>query len=447
MGLPGQHIVETGLARLAALWPVARQHSLLPDFVPLALTSDPQSLARACAIYNGSLQHDAAAFANLDWLKAFSRCGRQLLMCHALRLLDGWNTVKRQTMPLAYEAAVLDTLAEAAGAFTAALDASLLQPLQLAFLAQLRRVQSLRCHAADDRLTKALCLFTAARATRHPSPIARDALPLLDQALAQLISSDGGPLSHSLTDYAQWVTSLLQANDLPYALNTRNALDRARPFLAMTLGADHKYCFAPAQNVTDAVAGTAPMRLAPTSQLARITAGRAVVIALPGQLSDGASLHISSHGQSLFRASLFLHDRDDDQTVTFLSNQTLEQGHLLEQSFTLRRRLAFVSPKGDDMRFEDELPQDGQTRWMALSFNPLARISIARAGDHATIALGQRNLWQLNVRGGTILPPQADNELIVEARASSQSRVRWALKRISRNSTKSDKPETPELPF
>ena len=447
MGLPGQHIVETGLARLAALWPVARQHAQLPDFKPVATPADAQALAEASAIYNGTHLLDETAFANLVWLKAFANSGRQLLMCHALRLLEGWNLGKRQTLPLAQEAAVLDMLSTSVGPFAGVLDLSLLPPLQQAFMAQLRRVQSIRCHTPQERLTKALSLLSAARATRQPATHAREVMPLLDHALAQLIAGDGGPVSHSLVDYAHWVTCLLQADDLPYSLNTRNALDRARPFLSMTLGADQAYCFKRAPLVSDAVANTAPLRFAPTSQVARITAGRAVAIALPGQLAEGACLNISSHGHELFRASLFLHDGSEDQNVSFLSNQALEQGHLLEQAFAATRRVVFVSPKGDDMRFEDEWQADGQTRWMALAFNPEAKISIARAGNHATIALGHRNLWQLTLRGGVLLPPQSENELIVEARPASQARVRWALKRISRSNTKSEKPETPELPF
>ena len=41
MGLPGQHIVETGLARLASLWPASRSHMSLPDFLPTGVISDP----------------------------------------------------------------------------------------------------------------------------------------------------------------------------------------------------------------------------------------------------------------------------------------------------------------------------------------------------------------------------------------------------------------------
>ena len=144
---------------------------------------------------------------------------------------------------------------------------------------------------------------------------------------------------------------------------------------------------------------------------------------------------------------MFLHDGAEDQSVPFLSSQTMEQGVLLEQALADQRRMVFVSPKGDDIRIEDELPRDGLTRWLSLTINPEARISVARQGSQATIALGGRNLWQLSLRGATLLAQQQDNRLIAEARPSSRARVNWALKRIDRNTTKAEKPDVPELPF
>ena len=447
MGLPGQHIVETGLARLAAFWPVVHPHAQLPDFNPVYGLPDDDAVAEASAIYNGSRLLDAMTFAELRWLGSFACSGRQLLMCHALRLLEGWNNSKHPAQTLADEATLLDIIAKAVGPFTATLEASLLQPLQKAFAGQLRRVQARRCHTSQDRLAKALSLLGAAKVTRQPAPMIRDAMPLLDHALAQLVASDGGPVAHQLGDYAQWIATLLQASELPYAQGTRNALDRASSFLAMTLGADRKFCFNPETEVVNSIAETSALRLASVSNVARVAAGKAVLIALPGQLTGHASLHLSSHGQALLRASLFLHENHEDQSVTCLTPQSTDQGHLLEQGFAAARRMAFVSPKGDDIRLEDSLPPDGLKRWMSLAFNPDAKISIARAGNHATIALGHRNLWQLNLRGGKLLPLQSDNTLIVEASPSSQPCVRWALKRISRSNNKAEKPETQQLPF
>ena len=220
-------------------------------------------------------------------------------MCHALRLLEGWNSQRHPTQTLRSETSLLRDIAMAAGAFASVLNADLLQPLQQAFVAQHQRVLGLRCHSPEDKLEKALSLLAAARATRQTSAMARDAMPLLDQALAQLIASDGGPRDGNLADFVNWTSMLLQADDLPFSLTTRNALDRTRPFLAMLLGADQKYCLEQTPEAASTVVGTAPLRLAPESRIARIMAGKAVLIALPGQMTGASSLHISSHGRKL----------------------------------------------------------------------------------------------------------------------------------------------------
>ena len=314
-------------------------------------------------------------------------------------------------------------------------------------MAQHQRVLGLRCHSPEDKLDKALSLLAAARATNQTQAMARDAMPLLDQALTQLISGDGGPADGNLAHFVDWTSLLLQADDLPFSLVTRNALDRTRPFLAMLLGADQKYCLEVAPDAVPTVIGTAPLRLAPESRIARIMAGKAVVIALSGQTAGTTSLHLSSHGRKLLDCGPFLHDGKEDQSVNFLSSQATERGHLLEQGMGELRRMVFVSPKGDDIRIEDELPRDGLTRWLSLNLNPEAKISVARQGTQATIALAGRNLWQLTLRGACLLPKQQDNRLIAEARPGSRARVNWALKRIDRNTTKAEKPDIPELPF
>jgi hypothetical protein len=418
MGLPGLHIVETGLARLATFWPASRGHVALPAFRAVRVAVDAAALSRANAIYSGTLAIEAPDFVALDWLDCFARSGRQLLMCHALRLLEGWNNQRRATQSLQVETRILRRIAEAAAAFADTLDSDLLLPLQHAFVAQHQRVLGQRCHSPVDKLEKALSLLGAARATQQTPAMVRDAMPLLDQALTHLIHNDGGPTEGSLTQFVEWTSLLLQSDDLPMSPMTRKALDRTRPFLAMLLGADQTYC----------LEDTLPA-------------------ALPGQTAGSTSLQLSSHGRGLLSCGLFLHDGTEDQCVTRLSSEASPQGQLLEQVTGHQRRTVFVSPKGDDIRIEDELPGDGLTRWLSLTVHPEARISVARQGTQATIALGGRNLWQLTWRGARLLPQQQDNRLIAEASPHSPARVNWALKRIDRTSSRSEKPDVPELPF
>jgi hypothetical protein len=82
--------------------------------------------------------------------------------------------------------------------------------------------------------------------------------------------------------------------------------------------------------------------------------------------------------------------------------------------------------------------------WMRLTISEHAKVSVARNGTQATIALDGRNLWQLTLRGAELKAPTQGNQWLVK---TTSPRVNWALKRINRSAARRGKAELPELPF
>jgi hypothetical protein len=445
MALPGHTIVETGLARLSALWPQASRPAQLRLRAGLAAKADPQALAMASAIYAGQTTLTADDFAELKWLPHFANSGRQLLMCHALKLLDGWNNQPKQRRTIDDAADIVLRISRSAGPFSAALDQSIVLPLSIALQSRIKNLMALRVAEPCDQLTKAMTLLEVSRTIEDGAGLAKEAARIFDHALPALIAVDGGPVRHTLPDYVAWVSLLLNAEDAPLQSLSRNALDRARPFLSMLLDQDQSYCFARQQKPHPTILSTAPMRLAPVTGVARLQAGKCVAISLPPHLDGEAQLHISSHGQWLLTASHFRHDAEEAMSQTFLTVHNSDEGQLLQQSMQAIERTVFLSPKGDDLRVEDMLPADNLKRWMQLQINPDAKISMTRQGAMATIALDGRNSWQLRVRGARIRPMQQRSFLVVEATTAEP--INWALKRVVRTVNKTEKPTTPELPF
>lgn len=445
MALTGHHFVEQGLARLAGFLHVAPQpgHDLKLRATSL-LSPDMKAVSQATAIYGGQQVLTAEAFISLNWLESFARSGRQLLICHALRLLEGWNRLRRNSGDLENEAEILNRLVFSSGQCAALMPQDQLSTLAIAVQTQVNRLSRLK--SADDSQTriKAMALLGAAGAAQKSHALQAEALQLFDQCLPQLIASDGGPLHDTLPDYVAWVHLLLTSQDVPFTLKARNALDRAGPFLSMLLGSDTRYCFDTKVNPVATVHTTSPLRLAPVSRVAHLSAGKCVAIATPSHLHHTTQLSVSGNGHAILDAGLFLHGPDDDQSVEALDCDASEAGQWLRQVTPHQQRTVFLSPKGDDLRVEEQLHSLATPRWMRLNIAANAKVSVARNGTQATIALDGRNLWQLTVRGATLLAPTHGDQWLVK---STGTRVNWALKRINRTATRQGKPDMPELPF
>jgi hypothetical protein len=445
MALLGHTIVEAGWTRLQALWPPTSRPAQLRLRIGLPKKTDHQALKTASAIYAGHITLTADDFAALTWLPHFANSGRQLLMCHALKLLEGWNTQPKLRRKINEEADIVLRLARSAGQFSSALDPSVVSPLSIALQNSVKILMALRVSDPCDQLTKAMTLLEVSRTIEDGFGLAKEAARILDLALPGLIAVDGGPIRHTLPDYAAWINLLFDDKEAPLQTLARNALDRARPFLAMLLDQDQSYWFAPGQKPHSSIVSTAAMRLAPITGVARLQAGKCVAISLPPAVEAEAQLHISSHGQWLLTANHFRHDPEEATNQSCLTLHSSEEGQLLQQTLSSFVRTVFLSPKGDDLRIEDILPSDGLQRWLQLQVNPDAKISITRNGSVATIALDGRNSWQLNLRGARILPMQQRGTMLIETMATE--RVNWALKRVVRTIHRSEKSTPPELPF
>lgn len=446
MALLGQSIVETGLARLVGFLPLVSRGTHLRLKVSAAAKPDTTAMAKAHAIYSGQTTLTPESFADLSWLDDFAGSGRQLLMCHALKLLEGWNLQKPKKQKFEVEKIVLQRLTFAAFRFASILNASLLEPLTLALQNQIKHFLAFHVHEPTEQLSKALALLDVARVIEDNSDLQKEAAKLLDLCLPHLVASDGGPVHHGFKNYVTWINQLLDAVETPLHPHGRNALDRARPFLSMLIDQDLTYCFDRQQKPHPLILHTAAMRLAPSTGVARLQAGKTLVMSLPSDGECAAELHLSSYGQWLLSSGAFLHDQDEASPQHALSAHGGDEGHLIQQSIGQSQRMVFASPKGDDIRLEDVLPNDGLRRWMRLRINPSTKLSVTRNGTSATLAVDGRNLWQLTLRGAKLLPQQQNGEVWVET-VSHPARINWALRRIARSSTRGPKTEMPELPF
>jgi hypothetical protein len=445
LALIGHHFVDNGLARLAGLLHVApRQRHELALRAALPLLPDPLALSRATAIYAGHHTLTTDEFIDLAWLSCFARSGRQLLMCHALRLLEGWHHMRRRSGSIAAEAAILGELVFSAGQCVNLLPPGQILPLSLALKLQINRLLGLKTSDPTQLRIKAMALLAAADVLQNGTTLQSDAMQLFELAMPNLIASDGGPLHDHLTDYVAWLHPLLSMRDAPLAPKARNALDRARPFLSMLLGSDGRYCFDSKLIPFASLHATAPLQLAPVSCVAHLAAGKCVAIATPDQLHGGTALHIFGNGHHILDAGLFLYGAGDDQSVQALECDGNSDGQWLHQVTHNQVRTAFLSSKGDDLRIEDRLQSHLTPGWLRLDIAEKAKVSVARNGTQATIAIDSRNLWQLTLRGAELRAPTHGNQWLAKA---TGLRINWALKRINRTATRPGKADVPELPF
>ena len=449
MALTGHQSVEKAWAWAAEFLHLTPRHS--HELILRATTSLPPdkiALAQATAIYGGHQTLTPDEFVSLEWLTSFARSGRQLFMCHALRLLDGWNQLRRKAGCIEAEAIILQRLVFSAGQCAALLPQD--QHATLAFAVQTQVNRLLRMKTIDPTLTriKAMSLLSAADAVEKSPSLHAEAMQLLEQSLPQLIASDGGPLHDTVSDYVVWLHELLGNPEATFTPRARNALDRAMPFLSMLLGSDGRYCVDERINPLPSVRTMAPLRFAPQSRVAHLAAGKSVAITTPRQLNQTTQLNMSSNGHAIVEGGLFLHGPDDDQSVQILESEGDNNGQWFRQITATQQRTVFLCARGDDFRIEDQLQNQTMPCWMRLTFSEQAKVSVARNGTQATIALDGRNLWQLTLRGAVLKAPTQGNPQGNQWLAKATGpRVNWALKRINRSPTRQGKAEFPELPF
>lgn len=453
MALRGHQGIELGLARckaaLAQLMPMSNAQPA--QFrLQLGSTSNPDkdALAQATAWYAGTQTLTVPEFESLNWLRAFAQSGRQLLLCHAMQLLDGWNRQRRPALPIAQEVELLDKLSASASSIAATLHESQQSSLLHALALQVRRVQQATATEPSAMLVKAMSLASAANVLFDGKSLFVDASKLVQAALPKIVAADGSPIGEPLARFVPWIDQLLATPALAAVPQTRAALDRAIPFLAMLMRADGKFCLnLPNLALSTAATAMAPLQQAWVGHAARLERGKTVVIALPQQLADQTMLSISSRAHHLLDAGCFVTSPAEGASTQEMTVSEVEAAMLIRQHMQDQQRMVYLSAKGDDIRVEDRLQLDHHTRWLRISLASDARISVARNGQQATIALDGKNLWQFTLRGARVLPMQDTSSLYLEHRPNQGRTVNWALKRIGRNSPKANRDQLPELPF
>jgi hypothetical protein len=441
MALLGHHFFSMSAphwaTRLQGLLP-HRVHPSVSGFkVSRTSPSDPEACAAASALYAGQTALTAEDFLSLRWLDCFARSNRQLLLCHALKLLEGWTAQRKARLTPSQECECLEILCKAAPDFAFHLNPDLLQPLARAMQQQLRRVWASRVSSLADHIKKADVLAQASKVIQNGQTHALEAVRLWELSVPHLVAADGSPTTDSLDAFVKWISPLLAAQNLLFAPATRQALDRAAPFLSMLIGSDGRFCFSN-ETPVEILRQTPPLRHARNAAVAHLSAGKTTVIAMPQHLHAASQISISSQGHHLCDADFA---PTAHMPLTTLDVHQTEQGHLLQQMTDALQRTVFLSPKGDDLRIEENC--SGASA-LYFRINSEARISLARAGTQATLSLGAKNLWQLTLRGGKL--SETSDPHILRVNLSAQ-RLHWALKSIARSTSKSSKPVLPELPF
>jgi hypothetical protein len=441
MALLGQQFVE----RLAGVWPALHRQPLVMRYQKAVnVPTSSAALEAANAIYAGTTSLTLESFASLQWLEHFAHSGRQLLMCHAVRLLEGWHAQKFKPKSLMEATLVLHRLSHAAGCFGSRLDGATLSPVARVMKQQLRHLQHMHPRQPEEILAKALALRAVAKVVQDGNACHAQALTLLETAVPRLIGTDGSPTCHDVADYVNWIGLLTEDQAVIAHPAVRHALDRAGPFLSMLLGADQRYVFNRSLIPLPEIITTMPLRHAQQARCGRITGGKTVLIATPAHAKGYGGLSLSSHAQHLMDATSFMHDPATDLALSNIDVSTSPEGHLLTQLTSKSRRSVFLPAKGDELRMEDKMADHREACWMAIQLHEDAKAIVARNGSHATIARDGRHLWQLSLRGATILRGDDDQRLIVQARATV---VNWTLQRISKTNTRTDKSAAPELQF
>jgi hypothetical protein len=441
MALLRHHFVERSRTWLTGLQSPKASPALRA--LPL-LACDEASLAAAMSFYGGNRMPTDAEFLSLTWLESFARSGRHLLVCHAMRLLEAWAAKRRLSGNITDETAILNRLSLSAGQCANLLPAEQLELHSTALHNQIQRVLRLKTLAPIDLRSKALALLQAADVLQQGEAVRTEARNLLDQAFPLLIASDGGPLLDDIATHIHMVQEFLNKPDVTLGDASRHALDRARPFLAMLVTPSGEYDLQQAPAPIEAVRQTAALRFAPRSHVARLTLGKTVALAMPAQDENASCLSLFTNHQLLCKAGLFRHAPDDEiETLSMTSDASMD-GQWLQHTTPLQQRTVYVAAEGNDLRIEDQITHIGKPAWMRLTLPDTARISVARNGTQATIAFDSRNLWQLSLRGGSLLAPDDGHQWLIK---SSGSCVNWALKRIARSATKQQRENLPELPF
>lgn len=442
MALLGHHFFNMSAPRWASrvqgMLSGTAQHRVTGFKTLTSAVPDAQACAKATALYAGQTALTAEEFLSLSWLESFARSGRQLLLCHALRLLQGWTEQRKTSSDIHYDIAALNRLSSAAPEFAFHLNPDLLQPLAYAMQQQIQKVWATKPKSAMDYILKADALFQASKVLQNGSLHLDEAIRLWDVSVPHLVAEDGSPTHHSLADYIAWINPLLAATDIMFAPATRQSLDRALPFLAMLVRADGHYCFSNHLPL-EVVKKAPPLRLAHIAHVAYVKAGKTSVIVLSQPLNVTAQIGVSVQGHHLFDAC-FAPTPDMSQTV--LDVQQTAQGQLVQHKTAEFQRTLFLSPKGDDLRVEEQ--RFDETDVLYLKINADMRVSTSRAGTQATLSLGSKNLWQLSLRGGSLA--ETSDATILRITMTSQC-LNWALRSITRSAEKAAKVEALELPF
>lgn len=442
MALLGHHFFQLSSPRwvshVQGVLSAAAQPKVVGFKLLASSPTDAEACAKATSIYAGQTSISAEEFMSLSWLDCFARSGRQLLLCHALRLLQGWTDQRKSRSILQDDITILERLCMAAPDFAFHLTPELLSPLASAVQQQLRKVWNHRPKSYADHILKAESLLQASRVLQNSHLNIEEAIRLWDMSVPNLVAEDGSPKHDALSDYVKWISPLLADTEIMFAPLTRQALDRALPFLAMLTRSDGRYSFSK-QPAVDVVKQAPPLRHAYMANMAHINAGKTAVIALTQPLNITAQLSVSSHGHHLFDASFA---PTEVASATALSVQQTEHGQLVQHATAEFQRTIFLSPKGDDLRVEEQ--RHDETDKLYLILNPGMRVSIARAGTQATVSLGSKNLWQLSFRGGSVA--ETSDPSILRVTMNSR-RMNWALKPVTRATGKIPKVLAPELPF
>lgn len=396
------------------------------------------------------------ALMDLSWLADCAASPKALHAGFAARLLQCWSGQRRPGAGVVAEGHVLRKFAAHLPAIASRLDRERQQQLVAILSFQVSRVIRSRATNPSHVAHKALALLEASLVLPGTQAWQTEGLALLDKALPLLIASDGGPLATPLPAHLALATDLFQhsadrdaANAQALGPRASASLDRLGPFLGLLLQQDAAFAFAGEHPRLAALLAArqqmTPLAHAPVSGFCRLSHQRLTAITANGHGGEAPALALFLQGQPLLEATLFAalpeHARPAQPPASGITSASA--GTLLELQWQAHRREVFLSSTGDDLRVADSWQGTGR-RWLVLTLPADVRLSVARHGTSATLALNGRSAWQLSVRGARILP-QLDAGLLHLETEECTTAVNWAIKKPLQDSTRRRKEHEPAL--
>lgn len=409
------------------------------------IQASPDSIfekAKAAPAFQKELQE-------FEWLKHFCVNPKHLHACFVGRALTAWCEISPSKGSVGSELARLALLTRLLPEIAKPLDANGQQPFVTALLLQVKNLKRTRIRTSDETITKALALAHAALVLDDANGLGAEASLLLETQLPLRILPDGGHVTgdqSKLLEIACAISTLEQSHGFRCGPQTRSSVDRLMQFLKMLKRGDNTFAFIPGtrdvSRLLQTFSGDQHLGLAPHSGFARLAQGKSVLI-----VDKALNADFSIHGRHLMVFSEF----QSAAVVTaryHINLQTIAAGSFFEALGSRNSRRIFMAASGHDIRFEDQLPENTEARWLKISISETIKTTVTRDAATAMLVMPDHTVWQIMVRGARFIVEPEGHELYLKADAGPAATINWSIKKLAKPpATTKTRDNMPDLPF